>query len=327
MTQTQHNQYALQTKVQVVISIITSKRSVSSVARERGIPRKTVCYWLQQYREGVLGKPPVRTGRPPVITPELGDLLHAFITDNPFYSMLDLKSMCEKHGIHVSSHTIWRVLRARDFTYKRCTYVVHNVDKQSTQELLERIHEKQMELQECGIENVVSIDEVPFYEEMVPLYGWAPKGQPLYCKKTRLRSKCHSLIVAITTQGVMASYWVKGNNNKNKFRYFLSHKVLPKCESRHVLLMDNCSIHKTAAIQKYLSKKGVRSIYTVPNTPELNPVENVFSMSKRYVRKHHPVGFSSLQQVVNDSLELAVSSKCENMFKKSFGLTSYQIVR
>jgi len=81
-------------------------------------------------------------------------------------------------------------------------------------------------------------------------------------------------------------------------------KDLPKCQPRHVLTMDNCSIHKTTTIQKYLSNK------------------NRSSMSKSSVQKTHPSNFDPLQQAVTKSLELALPSKCENIFKKLFGLTS-----
>lgn len=67
---------------------------------------------------------------------------------------------------------MWRtIIKPTGFTYKRCSYVVSSNTKEVSA-LLEEIRNKQSELQQEGIDNVVSIVEVLYCEEMPPLYGW-----------------------------------------------------------------------------------------------------------------------------------------------------------
>ena len=48
------------------------------------------------------------------------------------------------------------------------------------------IKNKQKEYNEIGLDNIVSIDEVPFYREMVSLKGWGNEGKKLRVQKRPL---------------------------------------------------------------------------------------------------------------------------------------------
>ena len=68
-------------------------------------------------------------------------------------------------------------------------------------------------------------------------------------------------------------------------------------------------------------------MYTIPYTPELNPIENAFSVLKQNVRQEKPKNKTELMKALRVSKKQIDNVKSENMFKKSFGLTDYCIVR
>lgn len=49
--------------------------------------------------------------------------------------------------------------------------------------------------------------------------------------------------------------------------------------------MDNAPIHTADEIEKMISKRGYRSVYLLPYSPELNPIENFWSTMKIYVKR------------------------------------------
>ena len=57
--------------------------------------------------------------------------------------------------------------------------------------------------------------------------------------------------------------------------------------SRHILVQDNAPAHKAQTTRDWLQKRGVRTAAWPPYSPDLNPVETIWSWLKRHV---HDIG-------------------------------------
>ncbi|KAI0994693.1 hypothetical protein K3495_g13488 [Podosphaera aphanis] len=58
---------------------------------------------------------------------------------------------------------------------------------------------------------------------------------------------------------------------------------------RQVYFMhDNAAVHKGRAVREYLYDNGVKSIPWPANSPDSNPIENVWSMMKYYLQERYP---------------------------------------
>ena len=62
---------------------------------------------------------------------------------------------------------------------------------------------------------------------------------------------------------------------------------------------------------------GKTPIYTVPYTPELNPIENSFSVLKNSVRHKQPKSEKELKIAIAESIPLITAEKTKNMFLNS----------
>ena len=91
--------------------------------------------------------------------------------------------------------------------------------------------------------------------------------------------------------------------------------------------MDNARIHHSKETVNYIKSMGKTPIYTVPYTPELNPIENSFSVLKNSVRHKQPKSEKELKIAIAESIPLITAEKTKNMFLNSFGLTDYKIKR
>ena len=80
-------------------------------------------------------------------------------------------------------------------------------------------------------------------------------------------------------------------------------------------------------VKEYIERRGKIALYTIPYTPELNPIENGFSVLKQHVRQEKPKNKQELLKALRASKLELTGDKCRHMFMKSFGLTDYQIVR
>ncbi|KAG1165623.1 hypothetical protein G6F36_013265 [Rhizopus arrhizus] len=53
----------------------------------------------------------------------------------------------------------------------------------------------------------------------------------------------------------------------------------------YYLVMDNAPIHQSKEIEELITSRGYRCIYLPPYSPELNPIEQFWSVVKSHVRR------------------------------------------
>jgi transposase len=52
--------------------------------------------------------------------------------------------------------------------------------------------------------------------------------------------------------------------------------------------MDNASIHTSSEIKKAIEKTGATLVYLPPYSPDLSPIEKMWSKLKHYIKKMKP---------------------------------------
>jgi len=64
--------------------------------------------------------------------------------------------------------------------------------------------------------------------------------------------------------------------------------LLPRLLPGSVLVLDNASIHKGGQIERLARRAGCRVLYLPPYSPDYNPIELVWGIVKRAVRRAGP---------------------------------------
>lgn len=101
--------------------------------------------------------------------------------------------------------------------------------------------------------------------------------------------------------GIVAVDLHLGSVNSDVFIDFVRGSLIPNMQQfdgiakRSILILDNCSIHHVTEVLEELRKAGIVVIFLPPYSPDLNPIEELFSCIKYYLKKH-----DELLQVVND---------------------------
>ena len=89
-------------------------------------------------------------------------------------------------------------------------------------------------------------------------------------------------------------------------------------------LQDNDPKHKSKLVTEWLHNSGVTCIDFPPYSPDLNPIENLWSDMNTRVQRHNPTTMEELQDVIAEeweltSLELLISlshsmpSRCQQV--------------
>lgn len=155
--------------------------------------------------------------------------------------------------------------------------------------------------------NCVFLDESAFHINMKRSMAWSKKGTPAIVTVPKTRATTTTILGAISTSGIInISLRVPKPNKKRKFEsetstnsigtvtgHYLSFLKATLDEmdkypemKGHYLVMDNAPIHGSVDIGRYIRSRGYRYVYLPPYSPELNPIEQFWSVVKSKVKRH-----------------------------------------
>jgi len=77
---------------------------------------------------------------------------------------------------------------------------------------------------------------------------------------------------------------VDGAVNADIFESFVEHVLVPELRPGDVVVMDNLSSHKRARTRELIEAAGAELEFLPPYSPDLNPIEMVFSKIKQSLR-------------------------------------------
>lgn len=123
-------------------------------------------------------------------------------------------------------------------------------------------------------------------------YGYSLRGIPPTCHQLRVSGTHISAIPVLTTRGIEDVYTTTGSVNGDKFVHFLRTHVLPiimpfnGTNPRSVVVMDNASIHHMEQVYDIITGVGAKLIFLPAYSPDLMPLEKVFSKVKYTLRNN-----------------------------------------
>lgn len=95
-----------------------------------------------------------------------------------------------------------------------------------------------------------------------------------------------------------------------RFEDYLRRALIPQCRPGDVLVMDNLAVHKTRPVREILQNAAIKVRYLPPYSPDLNPIELVFSKMKHLVRSAAERTVEGLQRLVRAVSRKLQPSEC-----------------
>jgi transposase len=249
------------------------------------------------------------------ITPEI----EKFIVDITIKNKIERCKTIRKHvmnkfHINLSVKTVYDVLRKNNITNKK---VYRKINKLSIEEFNKRKKIMSNSITEIGENNIISIDEMGIYLNDFPTYGWAKRGEKceIFTDNNILQKKV-SLIVAMNNKKIIKSEIYEQNISGDIYLKFIR-EINYKNKGKY-LLMDNAKIHHTKKFKAYIKKKNINVLYNIPYCPEFNPIENVNSMIRNYVRYNKNTTFDDIKNVLHEFKNKDHKKEFQNIYKSTF---------
>ena len=150
---------------------------------------------------------------------------------------------------------------------------------------------------------------------MTRLRGRAPRGERLIDKTPHGHWKTTTLIAALGVGGVRCSTVVDGAVNADIFEAFVEHVLVPELREGDVVVMDNLSSHKRSRTRELIEAAGAELVFLPPYSPDLNPIEMVFSKIKQLLRGLACRTRRTLWAAMQSVLDLVTPTDAENCFE------------
>ena len=93
--------------------------------------------------------------------------------------------------------------------------------------------------------------------------------------------------------------------------------LCPTLQTGDIVILDNLSSHKVDGVQQAIAAVGALALYLPPYSPDLNPIEKLFSKLKTLLRKAAKRSTEELWKKIGELLNTVTSSECANYFASS----------
>lgn len=164
------------------------------------------------------------------------------------------------------------------------------------------------------VRRLVFIDETWAKTNMTRLRGRAPIGQRVIDKTPHGHWKTTTLIAALDAEGIRCSTVVDGAVNADVFESFVAQVLVPALRAGDIVVLDNLSSHKRQRTRQLIESTGAQVWFLPPYSPDLNPIENVFSKVKQCLRSLACRSRHALWTAMQSVLDRVTSSDAINCF-------------
>jgi transposase len=132
---------------------------------------------------------------------------------------------------------------------------------------------------------LVFIDETAVSTNLARLRGRAPRGIRVIGHVPLGTWKTITFVAALRHNKIVAPTVVEGAMNGEMFLIYVHECLVPTLRPGDIVVMDNLQAHKVAGIQEAIESRRATPRYLPKYSPDLNPIELVYSKMKALLRK------------------------------------------
>lgn len=129
--------------------------------------------------------------------------------------------------------------------------------------------------------------------------------------------KTLTLLAMFNLYGDICPVVFPGALNRITFENCLEKFLLPNIKPGDTLVLDNLSSHKSELITKLCSDRGINIIYLPPYSPDLNPIEKLWSKVKDILRGIKARTVEALEEAITKALDAVTQSDIRGWYREA----------
>ena len=300
--------YSNDLRERIVAAVERGEQSIRLIARLFSVSLSCVVRLLQHQRRTGSVQPKPHGGVPPRKLDAAADArLLELVAAQPDATLAELR---DRLGIRCSLMTIARALQRHKITRKKKT--LHAQEQKSPRvQAQRRVFQKK--LAAVGPEHLVFVDESGANTGMTRSYGRAPEGERVQATAPGAWQNV-TLIAGMRISGVVAPMALPGAVDSMAFQTYVQEALVPELQAGDVVVLDNLQAHKNRAAIEAIEAVGARVEPLPVYSPDLTPIEEMFSKTKAYLRKVAARTKDTVITAMGQALELVTASDIGGWF-------------
>jgi transposase len=149
---------------------------------------------------------------------------------------------------------------------------------------------------------------------MTRLYGRALRGARVYDRVPNGRWQTTTMIAAIGRNGAQAPWVIDGPMDGAAFAVWCEQVLAPTLDPGDIIVMDNLSVHKNSNARAAIDAAGAEVWDLPPYSPDLNPIEKMWSKVKAHLRKVKARDSDTLCNAIGDAMAKISYNNITNWF-------------
>lgn len=125
-----------------------------------------------------------------------------------------------------------------------------------------------------------------------------------------------TMISALRCTGVIpqATMVFDGPTDGMVFRGYVEQCLAPALDPGDVVIMDNLAAHKVSGVVEAIHGVAANVLYLPAYSPDLNPIEKLWSKIKSLLRRAGPRQMDALVREIGTAFREVASTECTNYF-------------
>ncbi|KAF7684942.1 hypothetical protein CDIK_4309 [Cucumispora dikerogammari] len=254
------------------------------------------------------------------ITPEIKSRIRDIVDGNAGVTLKNISSIIlREFRVNLGTTSVDRCIRQFHYSWKR---MVSIPVRRNTEDTISIRHEYAVEFYNLlGVfteSEFIFIDEVGFSVSMRSRHGRSSLGTTPSVSVQNIKSKNISVCCAMTKDGIVYKKINTRAYNTLSFLGYLNELfdfILEQNMRNVVVVMDNVPFHKSSIVIEAFSVKNIKHIFLPPYSPFLNPIENVFSKVKTFVRASSPTSEENLIEKIHLAFDQITGGDCNGYMR------------
>jgi transposase len=269
--------YSNDLRERIVAAVEQGEHSVRHIARLFSVSLSCVVRLLQRWRRTGSVQPKPHRGAARKLDAAADARLRELVRQQPDATLAELR---DRLGAACSLMTIARALRRQRLSRKKKTLRAQERDSPRVRARRRAFKKK---LVAVDPDHLVFVDESGANTGMTRTHGRAPRGQRVKAAAPGAWQNV-TLIAALRTSEVVAPRAVPGAVDQTVFQAYVDQALVPELHEGDVVVMDNLQAHKQRAVIEAIEAAGARVEALPAYSPDLTPIEEMFSKVKNYLR-------------------------------------------
>jgi len=131
----------------------------------------------------------------------------------------------------------------------------------------------------------VYVDEAGFDAPLFREYGYARVGERIPGERTGKRFARTSMIAGLKENRCVAPLEFKGYCDTEVVLSWVKQMLIPVLKPGDTVIWDNATFHKSKRLAEALESAGIALLFLPPYSPDLNPIEQLWSWIKAWIRQ------------------------------------------